>query len=98
MGREYNPGGKATEGSQTLLQEQAWVLGFLSGVGFVGDNGNNPLDGVDAYGVCGWIDNYCRANPIEMIAKAAAAFYFDHPHRWVSCKAVKKAPRKLAGP
>lgn len=62
------------------LQEQAWVVGFLSGVGFIGQDAADPLEGVDAEGVWAWVDNYCRANPIEHISRAAAAFYYAHPH------------------
>ena len=76
----YIPGGSATLSSQNALQNQAWVLGFLSGVGFIG-NGDDPLNGMDAQGVWAWIDNYCQAHPIENIAQAAAAFYHVHPHR-----------------
>ena len=27
-----------------------------------------------------WIDNYCKANPIEPIEIAAKQFYVAHPH------------------
>jgi hypothetical protein len=77
----YTPGGLATQSFQNALQDQAWVLGFLSGIGFVAKNGADPLDGVDAEGVWAWIDNYCRAHPIEVLGQAAAAFYYAHPHR-----------------
>jgi hypothetical protein len=69
------------EYSRPDLQEAAWVLGFLSGIGYVGKNGDAPLDGMDAQGVWAWIDNYCHAHPIENIGLAAAAFYLAHPHR-----------------
>jgi hypothetical protein len=80
--REYRLGDPATLGAQVhSVEDGAWVLGFLSGIGFVGDNTDDPLDGVDADGVWAWIDNYCRDHPIQHIAKAAAAFYYAHPHR-----------------
>jgi hypothetical protein len=79
--REYDPGGKSTIGSQKSMDESAWVLGFLSGIGFIHTNGADPLDGVDADGVWAWIDNYCQAHPIENVGQAAAAFYSIHPHR-----------------
>jgi hypothetical protein len=56
-----------------------WVLGFLSGIGYAGVGGDNPLRGMDNEGVSGWIDNYCRAHPIDHISGAAAAFYEAHP-------------------
>jgi hypothetical protein len=78
--REYSPGGRPTAGTQASMEGMSWVVGFLSGIGFIGQNGANPLNGVDANGVWAWIDNYCTSHPIESIAQAAAAFYFAHPH------------------
>jgi hypothetical protein len=63
------------------LEERGWLLGFLSGIGYVNRDGDDPLDGVDAEGVWAWIDNYCRSYPIQKIGDAAAAFYRAHPHR-----------------
>jgi hypothetical protein len=60
-------------------KEMAWVLGFLSGVGFTGIDGANPLRGMDAQGVWAWIDNYCRDHPIDNISGATAAFFYVHP-------------------
>lgn len=67
--------------SVNSLIKQAWVVGFLSGVGYIGASGDNPLDGTDLEGVTAWIDNYCTSHPLEMIAGAAAAFTKAHPHR-----------------
>jgi hypothetical protein len=59
---------------------QQWVSGFLSGVGFALASKNyDPLHGVDADGVWAWIDNYCRANPIDIVINAAEAFVRAHP-------------------
>jgi hypothetical protein len=65
---------------QAWLAEQ-WVLGFLSGVGYASGTltGQNPLNGVDADGVWAWIDNYCKANPLDGVADAGAAFVARHP-------------------
>lgn len=59
--------------------DESWVLGFLSGVGFEGGADINPLEGMDDNGVAGWVDNYCRQNPIVNIATASAAFFAAHP-------------------
>jgi hypothetical protein len=56
----------------------SWVVGFLSGIGWVGQDGDNPLHGVDAEGVWAWVDNYCKAHPIDTIAKGASQFYWAH--------------------
>lgn len=56
---------------------EAWVLGFLSGIGYIGPD--DPLRGLDRNAVSYWIDNYCRANPMANIDDAAAAFSLAHP-------------------
>jgi hypothetical protein len=56
------------------------ILGFLSGVGYEGvGREDNPLNGVDANAVWVWIDHYCKANPLDSVAKAGAAFDATHP-------------------
>jgi hypothetical protein len=79
----YVPGGPATQGGQAALQDVQWVLGFLSGVSMMGaltPKPVKPFNNVDADGVLAWIDNYCRARPLEMIVDAANAFITAHPH------------------
>jgi hypothetical protein len=61
---------------------EQWILGYLSGVSFLGGpSGIIPLDGVDAEAVLGWIDNYCRAHPLAVIAQAGAVFVAEHPRQ-----------------
>ena len=67
--------------NHAAAQDEQWALGFLSGIGYVGQKGDNPLDGLDAQAVFAWFDNYCQANPLLNIGRAAAAFYWAHPHR-----------------
>jgi hypothetical protein len=66
--------------SPDALQDEQWVLGFLSGVGYEGGEGVDPLNDMEANGVWAWIDNYCQAYPIETITTAAKAFNSAHPH------------------
>ena len=75
--RAYVPGGPATHAAQTALQEMEWITGFLSGIASQGSL--DPLNNVDVQGVWAWIDNYCRAHPLEAIGDAAAAFAVAHP-------------------
>lgn len=71
---------RRTEGELTRLYE-SWILGFLSGVGLTGfETGISPLNGVDAEGVFAWVDNYCRAHPLEEVHDAGKAFVLEHPH------------------
>src|SRR4051812_14663298 len=66
--RAYQPGGSATSGHAQALENMQWVLGFLSGIGFVGEHDDDPLKGIDGEGVWAWIDNYCREHPIDLIS------------------------------
>jgi hypothetical protein len=70
----------ASRGGQTTGIYEQWVVGFLSGVGYEGTGqGDDPLAGVDANGVWAWVDNYCRAHPLDQIVMAAKAFDREHP-------------------
>lgn len=60
--------------------DEQWLVGFLSGIGYAGDPSDDPLGGLDAQAVWGWIDNYCQQNPTLSIEDAAKAFYHFHPH------------------
>jgi hypothetical protein len=62
------------------LSESAWVLGFLSGVGYEGAGDVDPLRGVDAKGVEAWLDNYCRTHPLQTLVDAAGTFVIEHPN------------------
>ena len=71
-----NRGGHSSSGAGIY---ESWVVGFLSGIGFVNDHGADPLNGVDAEAVWAWVDNYCGANPLDTIEKATIQFYIAHP-------------------
>lgn len=60
------------------IADTEWVLGFLSGIGYAGEN-MNPLEKMDSDGVGAWIDNYCSSRPINTIVQAAKAFQKEHP-------------------
>jgi hypothetical protein len=58
-----------------------WVFGFISGIAHAySDVTVDPFNGMDGKGVRAWVDNYCRAHPIETIADAALAFVNAHPN------------------
>ena len=38
--------------------------------GVAGALNDNLFDGKDAQGVWGWVDDYCKAHPLEMLAVA----------------------------
>jgi len=66
-------------GSGLALQDGQWILGFLSGVGWLGTPRLNPLDCMNAQAVFAWVETYCHANPLENIAHAGDAFVEAHP-------------------
>jgi len=49
----------------------SWILGFLSGynVVIVGES-SNISEGIDAVALERWITNYCRENPLSILANA----------------------------
>jgi hypothetical protein len=47
----------------------SWVVGYLSGMNLDSTH-PDALLGTDFDGLMGWIDNYCRANPLQSIAIA----------------------------
>jgi hypothetical protein len=76
--REYqfrDPGGISCEtwtanraiGNSDSIQDMQWIMGFLSGAGAM-------EVGSDAVG--GWLDTYCRHNPLKSLREAATAFSY----------------------
>lgn len=60
---------RATGGSRRQEQE-GWVLGFITGLNAFGRNSGNIAPGTTASGLLGWIDNYCKANPLDSVTTA----------------------------
>lgn len=63
---------------ETAAREQ-WVVGFLSGIGSMVLGELDPLHGLDAGAVYGWVDRYCGDHPAETIETAARVFIQEHP-------------------
>ena len=68
-------GERARLGTRPVLQESLysqWVSGFLSGVAWQKNlnDRSDLLGGYDNEGLMTWLDNYCRANPLEPFARA----------------------------
>jgi hypothetical protein len=49
-----------------------WIQGFLTAYNLYGP-GTPVTKGTDAYGVAGWVDNYCVQHPLNNIASATVA-------------------------
>lgn len=48
----------------------AWLLGYLSGANTWGSLGQDIIENNDNAGLYGWMDNYCKENPLVMISDA----------------------------
>jgi len=57
-----------------------WLLGYLSGIGSESVSGTDPLKSMDAEAVFAWVDNYCRAHPLDTIERAGGSFARQHHH------------------
>jgi hypothetical protein len=61
------------------VADEQWILGFLSGIGYMGLGELKPLNGISDKGVWAWVDVYCGNHPTAPIEQAAAAFSVAHP-------------------
>ena len=74
--RGYQPG--PPRETPELKVDIAWVLGFLSGIGFKNENGDDPPNGTDAGGVFSWIDIYCPES-LKLMGTAALVSHARRP-------------------
>jgi hypothetical protein len=73
------------ERSQPLSRERAqqeyWIIGYVSGFNVARNEWAQSfvdlLEGIDAAGVYGWIDNYCQSNPIEPVNMGVSMFVLE---------------------
>ena len=56
-----------------------WVLGFVSAAGFYNSHGD--LETTDKDAIMSWLDNYCRANPLEKLFVASNALVVELAQR-----------------
>jgi hypothetical protein len=47
-----------------------WILGFVSGFNAFGPGNGDIAPSVRAHGLLGWIDNYCKDNPLDPVTTA----------------------------
>ena len=70
---------RRTPGGPAASMHEQWVLGFLSGIGFMMLGELDPLLSMDANEVANWVDTYCRGHPQDKLEAAAAGFIREHP-------------------
>jgi len=66
------------------LQQQAWILGWLSAQNsfLPDDRGSRDLVG-NADAVFGWIDRYCATRPLERLSAAAERLVVEFGNKWL---------------
>jgi hypothetical protein len=50
---------------QQQVAFESWLFGYLSGLNVL--SSGDVLKGRDVGGLTGWMDNYCRSNPLELV-------------------------------
>ncbi len=50
-----------------------WLAGFLTAFNLYGYWEEDIGKGIDINGLAGWIDNYCKNNPLDNLARASEA-------------------------
>ena len=58
---------------------EQWILGYLSGAADNASDRVNPLERLDYFAITSWMDNYCKAHPLDDMLKAARSFEKEHP-------------------
>ena len=63
---------RATESQVvTLVMEQSWIDGFVSGLNATGVYGVDMLASKPGEGMYVWVDNYCRSKPLDTVLDAS---------------------------
>ena len=60
---------RAKSGYHSQAQE-GWIFGYITGLNAFGQNSGDNAPGTTAAGLIGWVDNYCKANPLDAVNMA----------------------------
>ena len=55
------------------VTNEAWLVGFLTGMAV--NSGKDILKGTDNVSIILWVDNYCRANPLQNLTRAGDTLF-----------------------
>jgi hypothetical protein len=61
--------------------QEAWVRGFLTGMNAAQSEKNDVGKGSDPAAENLWMDNYCRAHPLDTVYTAAVGLWFTLSNR-----------------
>jgi hypothetical protein len=60
------------------FHQDSWLMGYVSGANaFFLKSSPDISEGTDLHGMTGWMDNYCRSNPLATIQSAADALLLE---------------------
>jgi hypothetical protein len=59
----------------TAVQSRSWLLGFMTGLAITSQT--DVLQYTDAESVGLWMDNYCRAHPLDTVATSGLALFTE---------------------
>ena len=65
------------QNSANYILAKNWLLGFITGTGYVASLTNVCLKDATSERLIAWIDDYCRNNPREEIASAARMLFLE---------------------
>jgi hypothetical protein len=65
--------GQDAESFAFVTGAQGWIHGFITAMAVESDKVNAAIHRTDPKGLDAWIDNWCKANPLKTIARAAGA-------------------------
>jgi hypothetical protein len=57
------------------LSNTGWLVGFMSGAASA--SGRDILERTDGQSIVLWMDNWCRANPLEYVADGAMVLFVE---------------------
>jgi hypothetical protein len=77
----------------TIVGQDQWVLGFLSGYNFSSGARLDVAKGLSPLGLFGWLDNYCAAHPLDAIGTATIALIGELSKRQNDLQRTKKSPK-----
>lgn len=61
--------------SNSLYYQKWWLIGFMSGLALGKDD--DILEGTDPQSIYLWMDNYCKANPLNDITYGGVDLYYE---------------------
>jgi hypothetical protein len=72
---ETRPSGVDRNNGEAVVATEGWLVGFMAGLAM--GTGRDALRGTDLPSMAAWVDNYCKANPLDGLSNAGEALFFE---------------------